>query len=151
MPQSNTVGDEYAPGVKGQGWYLAAAPVQQGEGPGSWTQLTGVFDATHGELLLYVNGGDGAQHPGLTGTAAVGDGIPAASGPASKWPSGGVGQAIGSFRVGADWNGTALAHLFSGSVSDVCTFYGVLNPPDVTNLYDSASGDGCQALYTQYP
>lgn len=151
MPQSNTAGDEYAPGTKGQGWYLAAAPVQQGEGPGSWTQLTGVFNSSHDELLLYVNGGDGAQHPGLTGTAAVGDGNPAASGPASKWPSAGVGQAIGSFRVGADWTGTTLAHFFSGSVSDACAFYGVLNPSDVTNLYDSASGDGCQALYTQYP
>ncbi len=121
-------------------------PARQGETSGYWTQLTGVFNASHVQLVLYVNGGDGAQYPGEQGNPA-GDGTPAASGPASPWSV----PATGAFRVGADWNGTVLADFFGGSVSGACAFYGVLAPSDVVNLYHAGSGDGCAALDTTYP
>jgi hypothetical protein len=148
MPKLNSAGDEYAPNNPGSGWYLAAVPAQQGETAGSWTQVTGVFNASHNALVLYVNGGDGAQHPG---DGNAGDGNQAASGPAFPWTSAGGGPATGAFRVGADWNGTGLTDYFGGSVSAVCAFYGVLAPSDVENLYHAGSGDGCSVLYGTYP
>ena len=103
----------------------------------SWTQLTGVFNAAHGTLTLYVNGN--VTSP------------PTAS--ASPWSV----PLPGHCRIGADLSGGAPSDYFDGSVSDLCVFYGVLNTgsggssPDVQNLYDSAGGDGCSALNQSYP
>ncbi len=124
-------------------WSVAAAPVNSTV-IGNWTQLTGVFNAAHGTLSLYVNGGDG-----VTG----GDGNVDATASASPWSA----PATGDFRIGADLGGSGPADYFDGSISDVCVFYGVLgtgsggSSQDIQNLYDSGTGDGCSALYATYP
>jgi hypothetical protein len=115
-------------------WDEAAAPA--GPATGTWTQLTGVFSAAHGTLTLYVNGGDGTAN-------GKGNGSPAGTGFASPWSA----PAAGPFEVGADQAGD----FFTGSVSDVCVFYGALASADVTHLYASGSGDGCAALAATYP
>jgi len=162
MPKSDTAGSgtssyEYIPDTASSNWYLAAVPLRSGQGPGDWTQLTAVMDATNGKLMLYVNGGDGTQQPG---DGKAGDGIPAATVTASPWSS---APQTGYFRVGADWTqANGLADYFDGSVSDACAFYGVLNNGsqqtalDVQNLYDQGpgygtdNGDGCAVLNTTY-
>jgi hypothetical protein len=106
-------------------WQEAAAPAAAATG--KWTQLTGVFAAGHGTLTLYVNG------------SAVGTGF------ASPWSA----PAIGPFRVGDDMAGSG--DFFTGSVSDVCAFYGALAGGDVQRLYASGSADGCAALAATYP
>jgi hypothetical protein len=58
----------------------------------TWVQLTGVFYATHGQLLLYVNYGDGKT---------AGNGLPAGSTPDTsrhgpRRPSGRFGSAARS-------------------------------------------------------
>jgi hypothetical protein len=120
---------------------VAAAPAPAAAG--KWTQLTGVFSATHGQLLLYLNGGDGTT---------AGNGSPAATAAASPWASPGTGV----FRLGAGWASSGgAAGFFNGSVSDACVFYGVLQTsaaePDVQNLYHNGSGDGCATLAAAYP
>jgi hypothetical protein len=155
VPQADVAGDEYAPNTAGTGYYLAAAQARTGEQLNTWTQLTAVMDASSGQLRLYVNGGDGQQHPG---DSQPGDGTPAAAASASRWSS---SPNTGYFRIGADWTAlNGLADFFDGSVSDVCVFYGVLNTvnnpalnmhTDVQDLYASGSGDGCAAVTGRYP
>lgn len=139
MPEQDAVGGEYTVAGPGAGWWVAAAPAGSAA-LNTWTQLTAVFNATHNELDLYVNGGDSsgnpqAAAPGVTGWTAPGDGV---------------------LRVGADWTSAdGPLDFFSGAVSDACVFAGVLlsSPaqPDVQNLYHPASGDdGCAALYNTY-
>ena len=135
---------QYAPNTASTNWYLAAASVLPGEGPGNWTQLTAVMNATNGSLSLYVNGGDGAQQPG---DHTAGDEIPAASVSFSPWSS---APDTGFFRFGADWTAaTGNGDFFDGSISSACVFYGLLtngnqeSPNDIQSLYDKGSGDGC--------
>jgi hypothetical protein len=143
MPKSDTAGNEYDPGdPSGTGWYVAA--VHASSAAGNWTQLTGVLDASHGQIELYVNGGD----VGVSGGSA-GDGNPAATASASPWTQPGTG----SFRLGADWtNAGGVADYFDGSISDACAFYGVLDQSDIESLYTgdpSAPGgtpDGCSVV-----
>jgi len=138
MPKSDTAGDEYTPSDAGSGWYVAAVPASSATN--NWTQLTGVFYAEHGQLQLYVNGGD----VGTLGGSA-GDGNPAATASASPWGQPGTG----SFRIGADWtNAGGVADYFDGSISDVCAFYGPLSQANVQTLYsgDQNTTDGCSAV-----
>lgn len=154
MPQQDVAGDEYSPSGSSSGWWVAAAPAGSGA-LNSWTQITGVFNASHNELLLYVNGGDGAQHPG---DGQPGDGNTAATLlNVRAWSAPGTGV----FRLGADWTNpsgvSTPQDFFNGAISDACVFYGVLNTgangtnPDVQNLYAKGAGDGCAALHTTYP
>lgn len=148
MPKQDVSGDNYSPTASNNsGWWIAAWHIPT-SALNTWTQLTGVFNASHNTLTLYVNGGDGAQHPG---DGLAGDGNPAATATALPWSA--PGNKF--FRIGADGPGTAPGDFFSGSVSDACVFYGVLlttaGQPDVQNLYAKGSGDGCSALYATYP
>jgi hypothetical protein len=125
---------------------VAAAQLPSGSG---WIQLTGVFNASHGALMLYVNGGDVNGSSGQSD-----DGNPAATTlNVSPWSAPGKGD----FRIG----GGPLSAL----VSDACVFYGVLpaigtaTQPGVAYLYNTTapaagaapSGDGCALLHTAYP
>jgi hypothetical protein len=142
MPKTDQA-DEYDPtDPTGSGWYVAAVPA--GSVAGTWTQLTGVFDASHGELELYVNGGDVGQSGGQAG-----DGNPAATASASPWSAAGTGD----FRIGADWTQQGgVADYFDGSVSDVCAFYGVLEQSDVQSLYTGTHSDpdGCAVVDAEH-
>jgi hypothetical protein len=149
MPRQDVSGDNYSPTASdNSGWWIAAWHIPT-SALNTWTQLTGVFDATHNTLRLYVNGGDGAQHPG---DGQAGDGKAAAT--LTQVPSW-TAPGNGVFRIGADGPGAAPGDFFSGSVSDACVFYGVLltttGQQDVQNLYARGSGDGCSALYATYP
>ena len=103
----------------------------------TWAQITGVFNAAHGTLTIYADGNTSSTR----------------SAQASPWSS----PATGPFRIGADLNDTTAANFFTGSVSDVCAFYGVLNTgssgsnSDIQNLWDGGTGDGCSTLYNNYP
>lgn len=130
MPQQNIDADEYKPGGSGN-YYVVAAPAGGGV-TDTWTQLTGVYDASRGQMILYVNGNTtnpAASTPGFIST------------PTSPQPS--------YFRIGADWDSTdGLQNFFDGQISDVCVFYGVLGNglnaslPDVQNLYSK----GCSKV-----
>lgn len=155
MPKQDASGGEYSPAGSSLGWNVAAWHIPS-SALNTWTQLTGVFNASHNQLLLYVNGGDGLQRPG---DGLAGDGNPAAAATANPWTT---GPGNGVFRIGADWTTAAgPADYFHGAVSDGCVFYGVLlaspQQPDVQRLYDQGpgygqdSGDGCAALYSSYP
>jgi hypothetical protein len=96
----------------------------------TWTQLTGVFDASHGTLTLYVNG---VQRGLFTGV--------------SPWSA----AASGPMQLANAFPGT---HAFAGRLSGACVFYGAVQAADVGLLY---SGDvnhphnGCAALFAKYP
>ena len=149
LAQDDAAGDEYAPGAPDSGWDVAAVQAPAGT-LNAWTQLTGVFNASHGQLELYVNGGDVSKNGGQAG-----GGLPAATAGASAWTV--LPAWASAFRVGADWtSGGGAADFFNGAVSDACAFYGVLLPADVQTLYSPAltghSGtDGCSALYGDHP
>jgi hypothetical protein len=126
MPQDNVHADEYQPSGGSGNWYVTAAPVGSA-GEGVWTQLTGVFNATQGQLSLYINGD--ANNPATSPVAP-----PFIQPWSSTQPS--------YFRIGADWEGNdGPMNFFDGQISDVCVFYGVLgnglalSQPDVQNLY----------------
>jgi Concanavalin A-like lectin/glucanases superfamily len=97
-----------------------------------WTQLTGVFNASHGTLTLYVNGVQVGQVS-----------------PVSPWSAPGPGQVrIGNLIPGGS------AHTWLGALSNGCVFYGVLQPADVTVLYKGNAAhphNGCAALHAEYP
>ncbi|MEV0730194.1 LamG-like jellyroll fold domain-containing protein [Polymorphospora sp. NPDC050346] len=94
----------------------------------TWTHLTGVYDATAGELRLYVNGI-------LEGTAAK----------TSSWPSSGA-VAIGR----AKHNGQPVDR-WPGSVSDVQTHGKALNATEVTALYNGTGpAAGAGTIRTTY-
>jgi hypothetical protein len=99
---------------------------------GAWTQLTGVFFAQHQQLLIYVNGVQGPE---------VGSGV--------AWGGG----SDGPIRIGNQIPG-GTSHDWNGRISDVCAFYGVLQPSDavVADQGDKAHPhDGCAALFAKYP
>lgn len=91
-----------------------------------WTQLTGVYDAGHSVLYLYVNGAQAGQ----------------ATGP-SPWTY----PATGPMRLGENLTGTT----WPGYISDACAFYGALTLTDAQNLYKGGAGDGCADLNHTYP
>jgi hypothetical protein len=99
---------------------------------GKWTQLTAVYFAAHGVLQLYVDGkeqGSGTSY----------------SVPSADWP--------GDVRIGNLAPG-GKAHDWSGLISDVCLFYGVVAGSGIATLYrgDKAHPhDGCAALDAKYP
>jgi hypothetical protein len=138
MPKADISGDEYDPSnPSGSGWYAVAAP--DTASVGTWTRLTGVFDAGQGQLMLYLNG---SQNPAATSPSAPPFIQPWAA-PDPSW-----------FRIGADWTSqNGLADFFSGQVSDVCAFYGQLgnglggSKPDVQDLYNS----GCLTVIKNHP
>jgi len=76
-----------------------------------WTHLTGVYDASAGQLRLYVGGI-------LRATTAY----------TTAWPATG-GLTIGRARV----NGTA-AHFAGGAIDDVRAFAGALSPTQIAYL-----------------
>ncbi|NUS54180.1 MAG: DUF2510 domain-containing protein [Streptomycetaceae bacterium] len=88
------------------GWYtaLATAPAQKD----TWTQLTGVYDATTGQITLYVNGQ--AQK--------------SAAAP-QTW------NATGPLTIG---RAKSNADLFHGSIADVEVFDRVLTPAEIQSL-----------------
>ncbi|HKD96678.1 MAG TPA: hypothetical protein VKB69_03655, partial [Micromonosporaceae bacterium] len=101
-----------------------------------------VYDATHEQLLIYVNGGDGVT---------AGNGVPAAStAPLTVLPWSAPASDI--LRFGSGWtsaNGTGS--YWNGELSSSCAFYGPLAGTDIQTLYDGGAGDGCSALFAQYP
>ena len=101
---------------------------------GTWTQLTGVFDATRGMLQLYVDGTESGTSP------------PPPISPWSASPDNPV--RIGNLTPGG------TSHDWNGRISDVCAFYGALQPADavVADHGDKAHPhDGCAALFAKYP
>jgi hypothetical protein len=111
--------------------FTAASP------PGSaklakWTQLTGVYNAPHGMLTLYVNGVQAGQVGGV-----------------GPWTA----PADGRIRIGNLIPGGSTHQWWSG-LSNACVFYGELQPADVTVLYKGNAAhphNGCAALYAEYP
>jgi hypothetical protein len=93
---------------------------------GTWTQLTGVFNATQGMLLLYVNGVRQRE-----------------VGSASPWSA----SPPGYLRIG-DLMPGGQVHDWSGRISDGCAFYGPLGDADVKLLHRA---NGCAALHAKYP
>jgi hypothetical protein len=80
---------------------------------GTWTLLTGVFDASNQNMTLYVNGN--AQNTVATTTSP---------------------DITGNLTIGrGKTNGTASDYL-TGSISDVRVYHNTLNGLDVTGLYD---------------
>jgi hypothetical protein len=117
--------------------YKAESPANSATA-NAWTQLTGVFDATHGEMLLYVNGGDGKT---------AGNGAPAGTAPAN-WPNVTISPwsqpAGGVFRIASSGSAKGPADQWGGFLSDACAFYGPLPASSVQTLYTG----GCAALFT---
>jgi hypothetical protein len=97
-----------------------------------WTQLTGVFNASRGQLTVFVNAAQAGQVTNF-----------------SPWAAPAPGQVrIGNLRPGG------TAHDWSGRISNACIFYGVLQSADVTLLYKGDSAhphNGCAALFAKYP
>jgi hypothetical protein len=78
---------------------------------GGWTHLVGVYDATAGQLRIYVNGA-------LAGSAAH----------SAAW------QAGGGFQIGRGrWNG-GVADVFPGSIDDVRVYSRALTDDDVRTM-----------------
>jgi hypothetical protein len=99
---------------------------------GRWTQLTGVYDSTHQTLTLFVNGVQRSQ-----------------SGNAITWAA----PAAGPMRIGDIFAG-GTAHAWPGRLSNVCVFFGALEPADVALLHTGDAThphDGCAALFAKYP
>ena len=109
---------------------------------GRWTQVTGVYDATQQQLLVYVNGGDGVT---------AGDGLPAAStAPLTVLPWSAPASSV--LRLGSGWmQSTGTQNFWNGSISAACAFYGPLAGTTIQTLYDGGAGDGCATLFTQFP
>jgi hypothetical protein len=115
----------------------AAKVLSAASAPGSarlnrWTQLTGVFNASHSELTVFVNGAQVGQVSN----------VPSWSAPAP-----------GRVRIGNLAPG-GTKHDWSGRISNACVFYGVLQPADITLLYKGDSAhphNGCAALFAKYP
>jgi concanavalin A-like lectin/glucanase superfamily protein len=111
---------------------LAASSAPGSARLGRWTQLTGVFNAGHGTLTLYVNGKQAGQVTSV-----------------SPWTAPGSGRIrIGNLIPGGS------AHDWSGRISNACVFYGALQPADVTTLHTGDAAhphNGCAALLAQYP
>ncbi len=109
----------------------------------TWVQLTGIFDAIHGQLQLYVNGGDGRT---------AGNGLPAGSTPPGSvrpWAA----PAIGAFRLGSAFQ-NGLTQAWRGRLTDVCAFFGPVPSADVKLLYSGNAANphnGCAALDAKYP
>lgn len=100
---------------------------------GKWTQITGVYDATHEQMQIYVNG----VLAGWTGALAV---LP--------WAA----TASGLLHIGSSWtSATGVTDFLPGNISAACVFYGPLAASDVTTLYNGGAGDGCGTLYATYP
>jgi Concanavalin A-like lectin/glucanases superfamily len=96
---------------------------------GRWVQLTGIFDAPHVTLTLYVNGVQKAQS-----NAGV---VP----PITN----------GIVRLGSGFGGT---NRWPGKLSNACLFFNALGPVDVTTLYKGNAThpqNGCAALFDLYP
>ena len=99
---------------------------------GKWIELTGVYDAAHQALTLYVNGIQAGQLIG-----------------AAPWTT----PAAGPLRLGGVLPGAADSS-WTGRISNVCVFYGALQPADVRLLYSGDSSfphNGCAALQRKYP
>jgi hypothetical protein len=97
-----------------------------------WAELTGVFDATHGELSLYVNGRSAGQISGV-----------------EPWAQ----AAGGPMRLGAALPGGTVSS-WDGQISNACVFYGPLASSDAKLLYTGDSTyphNGCAALHAKYP
>ncbi|HEX9552060.1 MAG TPA: LamG-like jellyroll fold domain-containing protein [Streptosporangiaceae bacterium] len=111
---------------------LAAASAPGTARLNRWVQLSGVFNATHGTLTLYVNGRQAGQVSNF-----------------SPWAAPAPGQVrIGNLAPGG------TAHDWSGRISNACLFYGVLQSADATLLFKGDSAhphDGCAAMFAKYP
>jgi hypothetical protein len=144
-------GDQVTPAPT---WYSAQSAAGTAKAR-MWTQLTGVYDAMHGQMFLYVNGGGSKPGDGLW-AGAVGAGLGGVNAPINAWQS----PASGLLRLGSSGTAGATAPFWGGQLSAGCVFYGALGPPDPANsspnadaqaLWDNASGDGCGLLHTKYP
>jgi hypothetical protein len=86
---------------------------------GTWVHLTGVFDQVHQTIQIYVNGQPEGAYGPVTGV--------------QPW----AGPAMGSLRIGRVlFNGGAF-NWWPGEVSDVCTFWGVLDNTQIANVFNS--------------
>jgi hypothetical protein len=111
---------------------LAAASPPGSAKLGKWTQLAGVFNATHTTLTLYVNGTQAGQVTGVSPWASVGNGR----------------VRIGNLLPGGS------THDWKGRLSNACVFYGALQASDITLLHNGDSAhphNGCAALDALYP
>jgi hypothetical protein len=85
-----------------------------------WVHLVGVYDATHQQAAIYV---DGQLKSAWVPTGQV-------------WAA----QAVGSLRVGRELSNGGPWNWWPGEVSDVCIFFGALEPNQIQNVHDK----GCQ-------
>ena len=107
MPDADVVGSSVT-------WTLANSATLTSAALNTWTQLTGVYDATANTLTLYVNG-------------QLATSLPRAS-TATRW------DATGNFTVGAAlWstaaNGASLADHWVGDIDEVRAYQGILVSP----------------------
>lgn len=110
---------------------ITAASAPGSAKTGRWTQLTGVFEAERTELTLYVNGAQAAQQSAS----------PTSGTPAYRMRLGSVVPA-------------AADRTWYGQLSDVCAFYGELQPTDIVIMYEGDQAyprNGCAALHAMYP
>ena len=99
---------------------------------GTWTQLIGTFNAGHGMLQLYVDGAAFGQVMFI-----------------SPWAD----SPTGLVRIGNLIPGGAQ-HDWTGRISDVCLFYGLVESTDISLLHKGDAAhphDGCAALNAKYP
>ena len=110
---------------------FVAASIPGSARTGKWVQLTGVFNASHGIMTLYVNGAQAAQ---------------ASAPPGLSYPS-------ATFRLG-NLGPVRTDNTWHGELSNICVFYGDLQPSDVKVLYTGNAAhprNGCAALHGVYP
>ena len=87
----------------------------------TWVDLVGVYDQTHQQMLLYVNGSQvGATAPGTV----------------QPWAAGGMG----SLRMGRTLFADGAWGWWPGEISDVCTFWGALDARQVNNIMTNGCG-----------
>jgi hypothetical protein len=108
--------------------YMAESPPNSATA-NVWTQLTGVFDASDGQMLLYVNGAQAGTAPANWPIATI-----------SPWsqPAGGV------LRIASGGTVKGPVDEWGGFLSDACVFYGPLSTTSVQTLHTS----GCAGLST---
>lgn len=104
---------------------FVAASIPGSAKTGEWVQLTGVFNATQGIMTLYVNNTQAAH---------------ASAPPGLSYPS-------ATFRLG-NLGSAGTDNTGRGELSNICVFYGDLQPSDVKLLYTGNAAhprNGCAA------
>src|SRR5215472_9074994 len=89
---------------------------------GTWFHLVGVYDSVHQTIDIYVNGHLESAYGSIGGVA--------------PWPGG----AMGALRIGRTLYNATEYNWWPGEVSDVCTFFGVLDATQIQNVFNSGCG-----------